>query len=59
MISLAPYVLAVAGVWLLLLAAIITAHGIFHFFASKVAPVLIGGACLWMSAIMIVAGGNA
>ncbi|XOK12673.1 hypothetical protein ACI6PO_06505 [Agrobacterium tumefaciens] len=55
MIAFAPYALALSGCWLLLLAVIITANGAFHFFASKVAPALIGAASLWFSAMMIVA----
>lgn len=49
----APYVLAAAGVTLIVLVTVARAHGILNGLLFKALPAAVGAVCLWTSALML------
>jgi hypothetical protein len=54
--QLVPYLLAGAGAYLILVAVMVASHGVFFALLAKIVPILLGAACLWVSAMALVGG---
>ncbi len=49
----APYVLGVAGITMIAVAVMTRANGLLNGFVLRFVPALVGGLCLWTSALML------
>lgn len=57
MIQFAPHLLAVVGVWLLVIATVLKITGLFNGVMFRVIPSILGSISLWMSAALFMTGG--
>ncbi|WP_108459160.1 hypothetical protein [Devosia naphthalenivorans] len=55
-LQISPYAMALAGAYLLLLAAMVNTSGLLNGIIFRLIPSLLGAATLWVSAAMLMAG---
>lgn len=52
-----PYVLLAAGIQLILMIALLNTVGLFNGILFRLVPGIVGGVCLWASAVTFIGGG--
>lgn len=51
-----PYIILLAGVWLLIIAAMSGVHGLFRIFIYQLIPAILGGMLIFIAAMRFLGG---